>query len=521
VNPMLIRRLRKLLIRMLLRPAVPSSPPLPSASGRSSAEIADASAILQLFGRCADVKHHAYTLDPRDGRSAVLFVYCEGMCDSQYMIHEVVLPRLQRFHETYGFTDTDMLQTASQLQLERLPAGEWQEQAARRVFEGQLLLYLPALRFLCSVNIAKLPARRPEESNVEVSVRGAKDCFVEELATNAALIRKRVKSPSLAYEQLTLGERTHTRIGLMYMYDIADPRVIQELKQRLQQITIDGIFSATELEEMIEPTWALFPLMAYTGRPDFAVNCLMKGRFILLVDGTPAALIGPANLLLMLKTPEDIHFTAISSTFGQTLRLLGFFVSLLLPSFWLCLLSYHQDQIPFYLLATLTVSRLGIPMSTGLEMVLALIFLEMLREAGIHLPTSVGSTLTVVGGIILGAAIRAGILSPGIVIIGAVTHVFGATITNQALGGTVSILRICLFALSSLFGLYGFFLGIFMLLVLLAKLESFGVPYLAPVSPPYLRDIPHALFRMPMSWKKKRPEMLHTIDDTNRGDSSS
>ncbi|WP_248929877.1 spore germination protein [Paenibacillus hamazuiensis] len=518
---MLKRWLRPFVFKKSAGSIADSFRPSPSTSELPSIEIIDASAILKLFNRCADVKHHTYTLNAREERSTVLFVFCEGMSDSQHMIHEVVLPRLQRFYETYGFTDAGMLQTASQLQLERLPDVNWQRKATQQVFDGKLLMYIPALRIICSVDIAKLPARKPEESNVEVSVRGAKDCFVEELATNAALVRKRIKSPSLAYEQIVLGERTQTRIGLMYMYDIADPKVIQEVKQRLQKITIDGVFSATELEEMIEPTWALFPLMAYTGRPDFTVNCLMNGRFVILVDGTPAALIGPANLMLLIKTPEDIHFTALSSTFGQMLRLLGFFVSLMLPAFWLCLLSYHQDQLPFYLLATLTVNRLGIPLSTGLEMFLALIFLEMLREAGVHLPSSIGSTLTVVGGLILGdAAIRAGILSPGIVIIGAITHVFGATLTNQALGGAVSILRIVLFIFSCIFGLYGFFVGVFLLLVLLASLQSFGVPYLAPMSPPYFRDLPHALFRLPMAWKRKRPKMLHPIDDTNQGEQS-
>jgi len=503
-----------------------SSTPLPASvqpgtpsSARLSAERADAAALVQWFERCMDVKFHTFAFSADDEVSTVMLVFCEGMSDSQHMIHEVVLPRLQRFHDDYGFCSVEQLEQSSQLQLERLSDHDWQREATMHVFEGKLLLFIPKLQYLCSLDIAKLPARKPEESNVEVSVRGAKDCFVEEVATNAALIRKRLKSSSLAYEQIVLGERTQTRIGLMYMYDIAHPEVIREVKQRLQKITIAGVFSATELEEMIEPTWSLFPLMAYTGRPDFAVNCLMNGRFVLLVDGTPAALIGPANLMLLIKTPEDIHFTALSSTFGQMLRLLGFFVSLLLPAFWICLLSFHQDQLPFYLLATLTINRLGIPFSSGLEMFLALIFLEMLREAGVHLPTSIGSTLTVVGGLILGdAAIRAGILSPGIVVIGAITHVFSATLTNQALGGTVSVMRFLLYILSCLFGLYGFFLGIFLLLVHLASLQSFGVPYLAPMSPPYFRDLPHALIRLPLIWKKKRPKMLHTTDDTAQGD---
>ncbi|MGF9712064.1 spore germination protein [Paenibacillus naphthalenovorans] len=489
--------------------------PASKPSSNLTFEPADTDTILAFFQRCADVKHHIYTLNANDDRSSVLFVYCEGLSDSQKMIHELVLPRLQRFYEIYGFTEVEWLISASQLHLELLPDHDWQRKAAQNVFEGNLLMHIPALGVTGTVNIADLPTRKPEESNLEVSIRGPRDGFVEDLVTNVALIRKRIKSPSLAYDSLVVGERTQTRVGLMYVYDIADPKIIQDVKQRIQKITIDGIFSATQLEELISPAKAWFPLMAYTGRPDFAVNCLLNGRFVLLVDGTPAALVAPANLMLLVKTPEDIHYTALSSTFGQSLRLLGLVVSLMLPGLWVSLLAYHHDQIPFYLLATLTINRLGIPLSVTIEMFLALLFLEILREAGVRLPSTVGSTLTVVGGLILGdAAIRAGILSPGIVVIGALTHVFGATLTNQALSGTVSILRFMFFCFAALFGLYGFFLGIFILLVHLSTLHSFGVPYLAPLSPPFFKDLPNALFRLPWVWKKRRPKMLNILDDT-------
>src|SRR5690606_19450108 len=182
------------------------------------------------------------------------------------------------------------------------------------------------------------------------------------------------------------------------------------------------------------------------------------------------------------------------------------------------ILAYHQDQLPYYLLAMLGINRLGIPIDVVVEMFIALVFLEILREAGIRLPSAVGSTVTVVGGLILGdAAIRAGFLSPGIVVIGALTHVFGSTLSNQALSGTISILRFFLFVLSSVLGIYGFFLGLFVVLSHLASLHSFGLPYLAPVSPPY-KDVANALLQLPLQWRKTRPKMLNTQDPTNQGD---
>ncbi|WGD78076.2 spore germination protein [Bacillus subtilis] len=193
----------------------------------------------------------------------------------------------------------------------------------------------------------------------------------------------------MVYETKKVGVRTKTTVAILYMRDIVDPKIVQDVKNKLDDLHIDGAFSATQLEELMELTKALFPLMGYTGRADFTVNCMLNGRVALIVDGTPAALIAPANLFLLVKAPEDIHFTALAATFGQTLRLLGLSVSLLLPAFFVAILSYHQDQLPYYLLATLGINRLGIPFDVAVEMFIALLFLEILREAGIRLPSAV------------------------------------------------------------------------------------------------------------------------------------
>ncbi|GAB2696568.1 spore germination protein [Paenibacillus thermoaerophilus] len=479
----------------------------------------NANHVLALFSPCGDVKHHVYSLKPDDPDSTVIFVYCEGLCDTQQMLNEVVLPALNQYYEIYGFSDVNLLSKATQLQLEWFQEDDWEKRAEQQIFEGRLILFIPALHALGSVDIASMPTRQPDDSHIDISVRGSRDCFVEEVATNIALIRKRIRSVTLASETIVIGERTKTKVGLMYLNDIANSNIIQEVRAQLRSVNIDGIFSATQLEELLSPSLSMFPLMVYTGRPDWAVNCLLNGRFVLLVEGTPAALIAPATLTMVLKTPEDNHISWFSASFGQSIRLLGLVVSLLLPAFWVSLLAHHQDQIPFFLLATITMNRLGIPLSITQEMFLALIFLEILREASVRLSPSIGSTLTVVGGLIIGdAAIRAGFLSPAIVVIGAITQVFGATIANVSLIGTVSTLRFFIFFLASLFGLYGFFLGVFILLIHLASLQSYGVPYLAPLSPPFFKDMAHVFLRMPWPWKKRRPSLLRPNDQTNQGD---
>lgn len=474
--------------------------------------------LIQHFNVCQDVKHHVYKLKPNDEQSKILFLYCEGLSDNQTLMHETVLPHLTRFYENYGFQHRNEVTESSQLELEFITPEEWEQTAETDIFEGKLLLFIPNIETLFSLDISKKPSRNPEESSIEVSVKGPKDGFVEELGVNVALIRKRIKTTSMVYETKKVGVRTKTTVAILYMRDIAEPKFVQIIKNKLDEIQIDGALSATQLEELMKPIEALFPLMAYTGRPDFTVNCILNGRVALIVDGTPAALIAPANLFLLVKTPEDIHYSALAATFGQFLRLIGLSVSLFLPGFWVAILAYHQDQLPYYLLAMLGINRLGIPIDVVVEMFIALVFLEILREAGIRLPSAVGSTVTVVGGLILGdAAIRAGFLSPGIVVIGALTHVFGSTLSNQALSGTISILRFFLFVLSSVLGIYGFFLGLFVVLSHLASLHSFGLPYLAPVSPPY-KDVANALLRLPLQWRKTRPKMLNTQDPTNQGD---
>ncbi|MBO9610034.1 MAG: spore germination protein [Paenibacillaceae bacterium] len=475
-----------------------------------------------LFRLCQDVNIKPFRFGDESDKQEVLLVYCEGLTDSKKMIDQVVLPGLQTLFDKCGFRSVEDIEAARTMQMAELRVDPDEEsietRIADRVFDGGLLLYFLPLRALFVLNISNRPERSPEEANTEVSIRGPKDGFVEDLSVNTALIRKRMRTPSLAYEQFVVGERTRTKVGLLYVYDIARDDVIREARERLRNIRIDGIVSTTQLEEIIaDSSYSLLPLLGYTGRPDFAVQCLLSGRFIILVDGNPSATIAPANLLL-LKSPEDVHFTFLSSSFGQVLRVFGLLLSLLLPGFWVALVAFHQDQLPFQLLATITLSRIGLPLSSPLEMFLVIAMLEIFREAGVRLPSAIGNTLTVVGGLIIGdAAIRAGLISPSLVVVTALTAVAGSTLVSQALSGIVSVLRIVIFLVSSALGLYGFLLCTMGLTLYLSTLRSFGVPYLAPLSPPSFADMARTLLRLPWSMRRRRPDMLRLKDKTKMG----
>nr|WP_308424679.1 spore germination protein [Paenibacillus aceti] len=305
----------------------------------------------------------------------------------------------------------------------------------------------------------------------------------------------------------------------LYGY-ILDPNVLNEVRKRIKRIDVDGLFSVNQLEEALSDVkYPIFPLLDTTGRPDYAVNALLAGRFVIVIDGNPLTLIGPATFGLVLKSPEDVHFGFQYVSFVRLIRLFSFWMSILLPGLWVALTAFHQDQIPFQLMATISSSRQGLPFSAQMEMFILLLLLEIFREAGVRLPTSIGQTLTVIGALVIGdAAIRAGLVSPSVVVVGSITAVMGVTLVNQTLSSIVSVLRFVIFLISSFVGMYGLILSMLLLLFYMSRAKSFGVPYLAPLSPPNFKDILKGYLRLPWNKMRSRPDSLNPIDPDHQGE---
>ncbi|WP_282935224.1 spore germination protein [Paenibacillus sp. RC67] len=474
-----------------------------------------------LFAHSSDVQvleHHFAEV----ATSKILLIYAEGLCDSK-QIGTDILPELKKVYDIKGFQHFDEDNYYGALPLIPLSLHCTEELIIDSVFQGDLLLFFPQTKSIFKLNICNLPGRTPEESTVEISIKGPKDGFTEEIATNIALIRKRIRSNSLCYDTTILGKRTRTKVGLLYIQDIISPQLLDEVRKRLKKIDIDGVYSLGQLEELLgDVKYSMFPLLDFTGRPDYAVAALLAGRFVLVVDGNPFVLIAPATFSLLLKSPEDIHFNFQYISFSRLMRLLSFWLSAFLPGFWVSIAAFHQDQIPFRLMATIAVSRLGLPFTAQIEMFILLILLEIFREAGVRLPSSIGSTLTVVGGLVIGdASIRAGLVSPSVVVVGAITAVSGVTLVNQTLSTVLSTVRLTVFIVCSILGLYGFILSVIMLTFYMSKLQSFGVPYLSPVSPPIPKDILKSFFKSPWSKFRGRPRVLDTGDSDHQGEQKS
>lgn len=464
-----------------------------------------------MFGNSADVVIRSFP-HKREEMFPVLLLFSEGMIDASLMT-QFVIPDLERKLVDAESWETMIEKLENSMEWTKIKA---KEEMGKLLFTGRLILFFTNQRCMYSIDIAQIPKRQPEESNTEVAIKGAKDGFTEDLNTNIALVRKRLPTTTLQNEKFVIGNRTQTLVSMLYIEDITQPSLVQEARNRLQNLHVDALVSTGELEEALgDSSLALFPLLDYIGRPDFVVQSLLRGRFVILADGSPMAIIGPCNLFELLKSPEDSYFPYHFVIFERLLRLAGLLIAILLPGFWVALSSYNLDQLPFPLLATVTVSRFGLPLSGPMEILLMLGMFELFREAGIRLPKAVGQTIAVLGGLIIGdAAIRAGLTSPTMLVVSATTAVATFTLVNQTLSGTVSLIRLYILIWSSVLGMLGFFIGLMSVIVYLSKLESFGLPYLAPISPLKLKDVTNALIKLPWSFNKRRPEMLRTTDST-------
>jgi len=421
--------------------------------------------------------------------------FCKGMLDSM-QLNEYFNRILLSISKSEPRSHSEMLPPVQHIKK--------MDEVVNHLFSGSLIVFQEGQPFFHVFDISKIPQRNPEESNTEVSIKGPKDSFTEEMNINIALIRKRMKSEQLYSESFTLGSLSKTDVSLLYLNDKTNQNLIQEVRKRLTDFSGEGIVSSGQLEQWLsDNSFTLFPLFDYVTRPDYVIESMLRGRFILIVNGSPTVLIGPINIFELIKSPEDVHFPYYFVLFGRFIRLIGLSAAMFLPGFWVSLSSVNIDQLPFALLATVVVSREGLPLPIGLESIFILGLFELLREAGVRMPTFLGQTVSIVGGIIIGdAAIRAGLASPTMIVVIALTAVASYTLVNQSLVGTVSILRVYTLILSIFLGVYGLVIGTFSILIYLSNLESFKIAYLEPIASLRFKEFLAALFVNPFDRRK-------------------
>lgn len=359
--------------------------------------------------------------------------------------------------------------------------------------------------------------RSLEEPVTETLIRGPREGFIENIQRNISIIRRRVKDPNLRFKTYKTGRRSKKSLVVTYVDGIINPKLLQEVDRRLKTVDMDFIPESGYIEEWIEDSFlSPFPQMLNTERPDKVIAAIMQGKVGIMIDGTPFVLIAPINFSNVLQSPEDYYERWTIGSLLRILRYLGAFISIFLPALYIALISLQPGMIPSDLVFSIAATRQGVPFPPIIEALLMVITMELLQEAGARLPQTIGQTIGIVGGLVIGeAAVQAGIVSPIMVIIIALTAIANFAIPAYSVAISFRIIRFGFMFAAGAFGLFGIILVYIMVNIHLVNLKSFGVPYSTPFAPFFKEDWNDIIFRSPIPTIEKRPTYLKTVDNTS------
>ncbi|HDR7987438.1 TPA: spore germination protein [Bacillus cereus] len=335
--------------------------------------------------------------------------------------------------------------------------------------------YIEAYKF----EIKGGPNREPSDSKNEISIKGTHQGFVEAAGKNIALVRNYLPTAKLTVTSTEIGEEGKTKIHLLFLKEKADFQITEEIRDRLENIKVNSIVNTGELVKHIEDNpYSPFPQLLLTERPDTAVSSLLEGKFVIVVDHSPNVLIGPTNFLSFFRNIDDSSTRWMINFILQILRIVAFFLALILPATYIALISFNYSLIPVPLFLSIAESRENVPFSAIVEAMIMEITLEMMREAALRLPAPIGQTMGIVGGIIIGqAAVQAGIVSNIMIIIVSVTAIASFTVPNYDMSLAVRYLRFPMMLLATWFGFVGIVIGLMILLAHILSIRSMGTPY--------------------------------------------
>lgn len=384
------------------------------------------------------------------------------------------------------------------------------EEAIDGVLTGETILFVDGFDKALKIPDGGYPSVGVSETDSEKVVRGSNEGLCESVKLNAAMIRKRIRSPKVKVRQLKAGVRSNTNVYVMYIVDLAKPEILQEVEARLSSFEIDGVLDSGILEQLSEEKWfSPFPQFQTTERADRAAMALLEGRIVVLSDNSPVGLILPADYNSFIKTSDDYYSRWEIATFSRMIRYAASFFAYTLPGFYLAITNYHTQILPTSLLLSFAKAREGVPFPAVLEVILMELAFELLREAGVRLPGTMGNTIGIVGGLIIGqSAVEANLVSPIVVIVVAFTALCSFAVPNEEFATAFRLLKFVLIGLSAWLGFFGMLVGLLGILIHLAHLKSFGNPYLSPVVGADLNDYQDErdiLWRAPLRFLRKRP----------------
>ncbi len=479
--------------------------------------------IKQQLHNTSDLVLRQFDLEPPqapDIKIPCALFYLEAMASSSQIIDGIMQPLL---HEIRRYNLSIKTTFINFIQESVLTSGEVDKQTELNdillsIMIGKVILLIDGAQAALTIDVIGYEHRGVEAPKTEAVIRGPRDSFTESVIQNIMLIRRRLRDPDLVFEKLTIGERGKNDVVVAYIQHLAQPELVEEVLTRISKIDIDVVLDSGYIEQLIEDDWwTPFNTMQDAERPDEVAAGLVEGRVAILVDNSPFALLVPTTFNTQMMSPEDYYVRWSSANFVRLIRFVASFAAFITPALYISLVAFHPEMIPSQLALSIAATRNGIPFPSFVEALVMELALELLREAGIRLPGPIGQTIGIVGGLVIGdAAVRAGIVSPIMVIVVAMTAIAGFVIPTYTLSFGLRISRFFLMILAGFLGLYGLVLGLLIILGHLATLTSFNVSYLSPWAPFNFRDLRDSFIRAPWQKLKRRPQYTDSLDPTRQ-----
>lgn len=473
----------------------------------------------------SDIITREFTLNARGKQYKAFLLYIDGMVDSQILNDFVLEPLMMRNRN--NLFDSDQNRIISEAvsnnitvrKVKKFDISEYIESCLipqnnlkqRDTFDeiisgvnsGNCALFVDTLSVAFDVDVKGFKQRSISKPENEIVIKGAHEAFVENIRTNTSLLRRFSNSENLIIENLEVGKVTKTKCSVCYMQNIANGDLVAEVKYRINNLKLDSLLSSGQLEQLISDNNALgLPKSISTERPDNAVQHLLEGRVVVLVNGSPYALILPSIMIDFLTSPEDRNLKSIFSNFLRAIRILSAFFALLLPGLYVSVTSFHIEILPTELLYSILAARESVPFPVIFEILIMEISFEIIREASLRVPSAIGSTIGIVGALVIGqAAVSAGIVSPILIIIVAITALSSFAIPDYSFSFHLRLFRFLFILLGYVAGFLGIGTGLFVYLSIICDMESFGVPYSIPYS--QMENLKSTGIILPPIWKRE------------------
>ena len=470
-------------------------------------------AIHEALRDCGDIVEREFLVG---GNGKLVMLYADNFVDLE-ALRESILETVM-----LDYQNEEKKGILERLQQEAIAVSEVRkittvEEICDGVFFGDTILLMDGNDFALRATTKQFPNRGIGKAETEVVVQGPKDAFMEVMAFNIVLTRRRIRDAKLKLKRKKVGKRTRTDVALMYMEDLVRPEVLSKIEKQLDDMNIDGLLDSGSMEQLLERRqYSPFPQLQMTERPDKTASALLEGRVVLLADNTPYAILLPATLNTFFQAAEDYYERWSIMSFIRMIRYGAAFLAVTLPGLYIAFAVYHPQLMPTALALKVASTREAIPFSVIGEVLIMELAFELLREAGIRLPSPVSSTIGIVGGIIIGsAAVEAGIVSPVVVIVAALTGICSFVIPNVSIVSGLRISKYLVIGMAAVFGMFGVWAALLLLLGHLASLTSYGIPYLYPYCSSSInhdQDWEDSIFRLPLSKMKGRPIFVRRVD---------